>query len=154
MAGDPLFCPWLICRMQEPAFARLAGEAFSWITGIDLAAHGLDRRPPDRVPAGPNDDPADDRVAMDPDDGLPWPEPHKLADWWGAHRAQFPPGVRSFMGAPPGALHCAAVLREGGQRQRAAAAAYLCLLHPGTPLFPTRAPAWRQQRWLTAGVPE
>ena len=40
------------------------------------------------------------------------------------------------------------LLREGFQRQRIAAAEYLCLLQPGTPLFNTRAPAWRQKRWL------
>jgi hypothetical protein len=34
------------------------------------------------------------------------------------------------------------------QRQRILAAHYLCLLDPGTPLFNTSAPAWRQQRWL------
>lgn len=40
------------------------------------------------------------------------------------------------------------LLREGFQRQRIAAAEYLCLLQPGTPLFYTSAPAWRQKRWL------
>ena len=40
------------------------------------------------------------------------------------------------------------MLREGFQRQRSAAALYLCLLQPGTPLFNTAAPAWRQQRLL------
>jgi len=41
------------------------------------------------------------------------------------------------------------VLRTGFQRQRTAAAEWLCLLQPGTPLFNTAAPAWRQQRGLT-----
>ena len=44
--------------------------------------------------------------------------------------------------------HCKRMLREGYQRQRIAAALYLSLLQPGTPLFSTSAPAWRQQRWL------
>ena len=52
------------------------------------------------------------------------------------------------MGEPVSVPHCQKVLREGYQRQRMAAAEYLCLLNPGTPLFNTRAPAWRQQRWL------
>jgi hypothetical protein len=40
------------------------------------------------------------------------------------------------------------VLKTGHQRQRILAAHYLCLLNPGTPLFNTSAPAWRQQRLL------
>jgi hypothetical protein len=40
------------------------------------------------------------------------------------------------------------LLKNGFQRQRMAAAIYLCLLKPGTPLFNCAAPAWRQQRLL------
>jgi hypothetical protein len=54
------------------------------------------------------------------------------------------------MGATPSRDHCLRVRKEAGQRQRRAASEYLCLLHPGTVLFPTCAPAWRQQRWLQA----
>jgi hypothetical protein len=59
-------------------------------------------------------------------------------------------GQRFFMGEPPDAQNCRRVLRHGGQRQRIAAAEHLCLLEPGTRLFPTNAPAWQQQRWLDA----
>jgi hypothetical protein len=52
------------------------------------------------------------------------------------------------MGEPPSSAHALKVLREGFQRQRSAAALYLCLLKPGTPLFNIAAPAWRQQRLL------
>ena len=44
--GDPLYIPWLIEHMAEPATARLAGEAFSMITGVDFAYRDLDRQPP------------------------------------------------------------------------------------------------------------
>ena len=37
---------------------------------------------------------------------------------------------------------------ESIQRQRMAAATYLCLLVPDTQLFNTAAPAWRQQQLL------
>jgi len=56
--------------------------------------------------------------------------------------------VRHFMGEPPTTAHGLSVLRTGFQRQRAAAAEYLCLLNPGTPLFNVAAPARRQQRVL------
>ena len=55
------------------------------------------------------------------------------------------------MGAPVTREHCIAVLKTGNQRQRILAAHYLSLLEPGTPLFNTGAPAWRQQR-LLAGM--
>ena len=92
--------------------------------------------------------PQDNNVAMDPDDGLPWPDPAKLHAWWDVNRHRFPAGVRHFMGEAPNPENCQRVLRDGYQRQRIAAALYLALLRPGTPLFPTSAPAWRQKRWL------
>jgi hypothetical protein len=52
------------------------------------------------------------------------------------------------MGQPLNRDHCLKVLKEGFQRQRIAAAVYLSLLNPGTPLFEWRAPARRQQRLL------
>jgi hypothetical protein len=85
---------------------------------------------------------------MDPDDSLPWPDSEKIQKWWGANQAGFQPGARYFMGKLPSWEHCLDVLKTGYQRQRIAAAQYLCLLRPGTPLFNTAAPAWRQKRWL------
>jgi len=54
------------------------------------------------------------------------------------------------MGEPLNAENCQRVLRTGYQRQRIAAALYLSLLNPGTPLFEWRAPARRQQRLLAS----
>ena len=53
-----------------------------------------------------------------------------------------------FRSAAPSWEHCLQVLKDGYQRQRVAAAHYLCLLRPGTPLFNCAAPAWRQKRLL------
>jgi hypothetical protein len=98
--------------------------------------------------AGPDDDPENDDVAMDEDEGLPWPDPERIRTWWSGNAQDFSPGTRFFMGAPPSWSHCMQVLRSGFQRQRLAAAEHLCLLVPGTLLFPTNAPAWRQSQWL------
>jgi uncharacterized protein (TIGR02270 family) len=147
-AGDPHYVPWLIKHMDDVKLTRLAGEAFSMITGLDLAYLDLERKPPENFESGPNDNPDDPSVDLDPDDGLPCPDPAKCAAWWNANKHQFRDGVRSFMGKPPTREHCIEVLRSGYQRQRIAAAQYLCLLAPGTPLFNTSAPAWRQKRWL------
>jgi uncharacterized protein (TIGR02270 family) len=148
IAGDPYYVPWLIKQMEDLKLARLAGESFSFITGLDLAYLDLERKPPEDVEFGPNDNPQDDNVAMDEDDSLPWPDPAKIQGWWDANRSRFTNGIRYFMGAPITHEHCIRILKEGYQRQRIAAALYLCLLEPGTKLFPTSAPAWRQQRWL------
>lgn len=148
IAGDPYYIPWLIKRMDDLKLTRLAGESFSFITGLDLAYLDLERKPPEGVEFGPNDDPEDENVAMDEDDSLPWPDPVKIQAWWDANKSRFTNGERYFMGEPVTREHCIRVLKEGYQRQRIAAALYLCLLEPGTKLFPTSAPAWRQQRWL------
>jgi uncharacterized protein (TIGR02270 family) len=148
IAGDPYYIPWLIKQMEDLKLARLAGESFSFITGLDLAYLDLERNAPEGVEFGPNDNPEDENVTMDEDDNLPWPDPIKIQAWWENNKSRFTNGVRYFMGAPVTREQCLHVLKEGYQRQRIAAALYLCLLEPGTKLFPTSAPAWRQQRWL------
>lgn len=148
IAGDPRYVPWLIQKMQDPKLMRLAGESFSLITGLDLAWVDFEQSAPEGDQTGPTDDPDDDDVAMDEDDGLPWPDAEKIAVWWQANGHRFTEGTRYFMGEPPSPAHSRVILKEGFQRQRIAAAEWLCLLQPGTPLFNTAAPAWRQQRWL------
>jgi len=148
ISGDPARVPWLIQCMTEPKAARLAGEAFCLMMGLDLAYLDLDRKPPTEIEAGPNDDPNDPNVEMDPDDGLPWPDQKLIQAWWNANSHRFQPGVRYFMGEPLNRQNCVRVLKEGFQRQRIAAAIYLSLLNPGTQLFEWRAPAWRQKRLL------
>jgi uncharacterized protein (TIGR02270 family) len=176
VSGDPAYLPWLLKRMHERTMARLAGEAFSLITGVDLTAARLDARPavaqapsdelddftvtdvdfigpplddsPEPVETAPNDNPDDPNVDMDSDEGLAWPDTEKVEAWWEANASRFQEGVRYFMGAPVTREHCLDVLKNGYQRQRILAAHYLCLLEPGTPLFNTSAPAWRQQRLL------
>ena len=148
--GDPYYVPWLIKQMADLKLTRLAGESLTFITGLDLAYLDLDRKPPENVESGPNDNPDDPDVSIDEDDSLPWPDPVKIQAWWDANKSRFADGTRYFMGEPVTRAHCIQVLKAGYQRQRMAAALYLCLLQPGTKLFPTKAPAWRQQRWLAA----
>jgi uncharacterized protein (TIGR02270 family) len=148
LSGDPAYVPWLIGFMAEDQRARLAGESFSLITGLDLAWLDLERKPPENFESGPNDDPNDPNVEMDEDDGLPWPDQKLIQAWWNANSHRFQPGVRYFMGEPLNRENCLRVLKQGFQRQRSAAALYLSLLNPGTVLFNTSAPAWRQQRLL------
>ncbi|MEO6237665.1 MAG: TIGR02270 family protein [Vicinamibacterales bacterium] len=148
IVGEPSYVPWLISHMSDEKTARLAGEALSLLAGADLALLDLERKPPENFESGPNDDPDDPNVDMDADDGLPWPDAAKIEQWWAANGSRFQKGTRYFMGQPVTKEHCIHVLKTGYQRQRILAAHYLCLLDPGTPLFNTSAPAWRQQRLL------
>jgi uncharacterized protein (TIGR02270 family) len=146
--GLPSAVPWLLHAMQDPPLARIAGEAFTMITGIDLAAARLESNWPDGFTAGPTEDPADDNVAMDPDENLPWPDAQKLAAWWEKHQRELEPGTRHLCGRPLADDWLEAVLRSGYQRQRAAAALELALRRPDQPLFNVRAPGQRQQALL------
>jgi uncharacterized protein (TIGR02270 family) len=148
VTGDPLYIPWLIKQMETPEYARVAGESFSMITGVDLAYDDLDTDWPEGFEAGPTEDPADENVEMDQDEDLPWPDPEKLGDWWAKHKSQYQTGVRYLCGKPISIEQCQHVLRYGFQRQRIAAALELALLQPDEPLFETRAPGFRQQELL------
>jgi uncharacterized protein (TIGR02270 family) len=147
-AGDPAPIPWLIEQMNVPALARAAGEAFSMITGADLALERLEGKRPDGFQSGPTDDPEDENVEMDPDDNLPWPDRDKTSAWWARRRENFTLGTRFLIGKPITDDWLADVLRHGRQRQRAAAALELAIRRPGTPLFEVRAPGFRQQELL------
>jgi uncharacterized protein (TIGR02270 family) len=146
--GDPSVIGWVIEQMKIPPVARVAGEAFTMITGVDIAYEDLDADKPEGFEAGPTEDPKDDNVEMDPDERLPWPDPVLIAKWWEKHSATFQPGVRYLLGKPITADWAEEVLRIGRQRQRAAAALELAILRPGQPLFEVRAPGFRQQEIL------
>lgn len=150
--GDPHYVPWLIRQMGTPAAARVAGEAFSMITGVDLAYEDLEGEWPEGFSAGPTEDPEDEDVAMDPDEDLPWPAPALVERWWGENAARFPAGQRFLCGQPVTEAHCLEVLRSGYQRQRIGAALELTLMRPDRPLFEWRAPAFRQRAALKAGA--
>ncbi|MEQ1778976.1 MAG: TIGR02270 family protein [Nitrosomonas sp.] len=148
IAGNPFYVPWLIKQMEDPKFARLAGESFSFITGLDLAYLDLERDAPEGAEAEPDEDIENDNVQMDEDDNLPWPDSAKIQAWWDSNGTNFVDDKRYFMGKLVSREHCMLVLKEGFQRQRIAAAQYLSLLDSKMTLFPTSVPAWRQERWL------
>ncbi len=143
--GDPANIPWLIQQMTDPNMARVAGESFTYITGIDLAYDDLDTDKPEGFESGPTEDPEDENVEMDPDEDLPWPNPQLIEKWWLAHRLEFTKGTRHLLGKPMSIDWLQQVLRIGKQRQRRAAAIELAIRQAGQPLFNTSAPGFRQQ---------
>jgi len=146
--GDPLYIPWLIERMAEPVTARLAGESFSMITGLDLAYLDLDCAAPDDFDAGPNDDPADENVALDEDENLPWPDPGLIGQWWAANRSRFTVGTAYFLGLPKQSADWLLALSDAFQRQRRAAALELAIRQPDKAMFEVRARGRLQRRLL------
>jgi uncharacterized protein (TIGR02270 family) len=146
--GDPSLVSWLISLMDQLPLARLAGESFTMITGVGLAFRDLERKPPEDFKAGPTDDPDDENVEIDPDDNLPWPDPKLVAVWWEKNRGRFQNGTRYLCGKPMTIEWLKEVLRDGYQRQRAAAALELAIRQPGTPLFNVKAPGFRQIQLL------
>jgi uncharacterized protein (TIGR02270 family) len=148
LLGDPVCVPWLIQQMSNLPYARVAGEAFSMITGADLALLDLELQDLPDFDAGPNDNPADPDVAMDPDENLPWPDPRPIEAWWQANGGQFQVGTRYLLGLAHSERSFQQVLICGQQRQRIAAACGLARFRPNEVLFPTSAPIWRQKRLL------
>ena len=146
--GNPARVPWLMGQMKVPELARVAGEAFTMITGVDIAYQDLDANKPADFEAGPTENPEDEDVEMDPDENLPWPDPKLVARWWGQRQDEFQPGTRYLLGKPISAAWCQEILRTGRQRQRAAAALELAIRHPGKPLFNVAAPGFRQLQTL------
>jgi uncharacterized protein (TIGR02270 family) len=146
--GDPVLVPWLIEQMKTPALARVAGEAFTMITGLDIEQAELAGNLPEGFNTGPIDDPGDARVVMDDDESLPWPDPDLVEEWWGRNNKAFQGGTRHLLGNPISAEHLKWILMTGLQRQRAAAALELAIVEPGWPLFEVRAPGVMQMQLL------
>jgi uncharacterized protein (TIGR02270 family) len=97
--GDPVSIPWLIERMESPELARLAGEAFTMITGVDLSYCDLDQdAPPAAAPEGGGD--IEEVSDLDYESSLPWPSPELVRQWWAKNRDAFTPGIRYLIGKP------------------------------------------------------
>ena len=105
-------------------------------------------RNPGGFEAGPTENPEDENVEMDPDENLPWPDQDLIKKWWSARQGNFAKGSRYLLGQPISTESLRLALKNGYQRQRAAAALELAILKPGRPLFEVRAPGFRQQQLL------
>lgn len=150
--GDPVYLPALIRQFENDELARVAGEAFETITGLNIFRESFEiipaagEAPP---PAGADED--DDDEELGEDLGLVVPDPKKMNPWYEENKSRFAVGQRYLCGQPVSIENCRAVLKTGQQRQRQAAAIELVLAEPGKPLFETRAIGDRQRRLLATG---
>lgn len=141
LLGEVKAVDWLISQMDAPEYAAIAGEAYSMITGTDLAYDDLDMDPPDDAEVGPNDDPADEDVEMDPNEDLPLPNPALVARHWAALQPSLPEG-RLFLGRPRSPETFEHGFMTGYQRQRRAAAYAMALASDGAPLRNWKVPVF------------
>jgi uncharacterized protein (TIGR02270 family) len=137
----------LIPLLEDDKSARLAGHAFTMITGIDLEYDDLERDSPDAKEEGDLEDELDIPVE-DPDEELPWPSPDAITERWAKERSRYTTGKR-FLGGyvrDPGGLR--EVLARGKQPQRIAAAHELALLGAEGAMYPVKKEACAQAREL------
>ncbi|VAX25902.1 FOG: HEAT repeat [hydrothermal vent metagenome] len=149
MIGDPSTIDLLFEHMSIPELSRVAGEAFSMVTGLDIAYESLETEWPEGFEAGPTESPDDDDVTMDADEDLCWPDINQLKQWWGKNKHYYKNKTAYLCGKSKTLDGLTTVLKTGFQRQRAAAALELTIRQPDIPLFETRAPARRQLSLLT-----
>ncbi len=142
--GSVARVPWLLSFMRDDEWARAAGEALTMITGVDLDSEGLALGPMSSTSGGPTDEIEGLEVSMDPDENLPWPDVDKVKRWWRDNSKRFTK-QRHLLGRPIEGEWLSQVLRQGYQRQRAAAALELALVSSRTPQFNVMAPAYRQR---------
>jgi uncharacterized protein (TIGR02270 family) len=163
MVGDPVAVEWLIDRMSVPLLAKLAGEAFASMCGVDLEFQDLVHDQPDDAPADPESDDADpvmapesgvvDRELQRYEGNLPVPAPPLIAAWWQENRQRFISGTRYLSGRPVSVDAARSVLVTGKQRQRRAAAFELVCLDATAPFYEVRARGARQVAQLMSSWP-
>jgi uncharacterized protein (TIGR02270 family) len=136
--GDPHAVNWLISKMAEPKLAKLAGEAFSLITGVDLVKNSLTNERSLIHPMALSEG-VDDDIELDDDENLPYPDHKKVALLWRTHGQKFLVGRRYFIGQVASTSWLKSILNNGTQRQRHAAAMELALHENNVQLPNTRA---------------
>ncbi|MDH5326833.1 MAG: TIGR02270 family protein [Gammaproteobacteria bacterium] len=136
--GTPVLIPWLINMMTIEELSRVAGSAFTAITGADIVDNQLAGDVPDFVAAEPNEDPKDENVAMDADEDLAWPDVNKVSHWWAEHKGNFDMHTRYLFGYPIENKNLETVLAVAKQPQRWSAAMESALSSPHQPLIEIR----------------
>ncbi|CAM4199645.1 TIGR02270 family protein [Serratia silvae] len=141
---------WLIKMMEQPELARIAGEAFSLITGVDLEYNDLVKEQAEDDDNNElfDDDDDDDNIDED-EQNLPIPEPLLVAKWWQQYQRDFKAGTRYLAGNAINDGNLLTLLQSGRQRQ--AAALELALSDPTHTFLPTSVKGSKQQHYGLGG---
>lgn len=139
-AGVRELMPGVLEQLASPVLGRVAGEAFTSMTGFRLSPQETMLR---SGPTTASDDSSDHDVVLDPDEGLPWPRSGELGDWWCRHSDGFEPRTRYLDGIVVSDVALRRLVTRGSQSTRMAAAELLALR--GSPWLDVYAPAFRQR---------
>jgi len=127
--GAQVSMEWLTYQMTVSGYARIAGDAFTRITGIDLAKHHLVAEE-DENDSGNENSHKDDR-------DLPLPDATKISEWWQTHQNEYEPNQRYLLGKKLDEAQLLYALNSGTQVARHGAALDLILSGKHTMLFNT-----------------
>ncbi|ATB51044.1 TIGR02270 family protein [Corallococcus macrosporus] len=137
--------------LSVPEVARLAGEAFSAMTGLRLEdAFALSPgETPGGAPAPPEEEESlDADLTPRPEDDLPWPDVAAVKDWWARNQTRFAKGTRYLLGQPFSGPVLVEALASSPMRRRPVLARELAIRTGGQHRIPTRAFTWRQREAL------
>lgn len=142
----------------DKTFSRLAGEAFSAITGLKLAGKFVredeSEGGEEPVPLEQEDLGAD--LGPRHEDLLPLPEPQAVEDWWKKERSAFERSRRYLHGRLFSLDRLLDMLEHAPMRRRHVLTLELAIRSRGQHWLETHAPIYRQQAWLAQShaVPE
>ena len=136
-----------LALLEAPLAARLAGEAFSAMTGLQL--EGLYALPagesPEGAPLPPElQEDLDADLVPKPEDDLPWPCIGAVRYWWKEARPRFHAERRYLNGQPLEGPVLLEALTHGPMRRRHVLARVLAIRSKGQHRIPTRAFTPRQ----------
>jgi uncharacterized protein (TIGR02270 family) len=128
-------------RLGDEDLGKLAGEAFTAVTGLALAGQ-LARPPEPWDPDAPEED--DEEEDAGPVAQLPAPDPAPVLAWWEKARKSFDPAARLLGGVPWSVEALLGALETASMRRRPALALDLAVRTRGAARVEVRALARRQ----------
>ena len=139
-----------LAAMSDPALARLAGEAYASITGIDLARERLTMRETDDKPSLPpiEEDDLDADLVPRHEDLWPTPDPALCADHWARVGEKYAPHIRHLRGKPFDLAVLMAAVDKGPMLRRGDYALELYVRTNGACDVETRAASFTQRRMI------
>jgi uncharacterized protein (TIGR02270 family) len=139
-----------LAYLDDPVHGRLAGEAFSAITGIPIegALERQEQESGEPIPFEEDDLDADLRPG--PDGDLPLPRAEEIQRWWESIGRGLPSKVRLLGGKPFAIETLVELLSKGPMRRRRIAALELAIRTRGEYAVETRTWAREQERTLAA----
>lgn len=117
--------------LRDARCARLAGEAFSAITGLVLQGAFVVEPPEEEEPIPPEQESLDADLSLKPEGLLPMPKAEAVEEWWVRSRKGLDPRVRYLQGKPFSSAALLEQLEDGPMRRRAVHALELSIRSQG-----------------------